>query len=121
MKTHKDLKVWQLSMEMVTNIYTLTKEFPQEEIYGITSQIRKAAVSVPSNIAEGATIKSKTDNIRFLNYAIGSLAELDTQIIISYNIGYISIQIKNKIETIITQILKMLSGLINFLKQQSIH
>ena len=82
LKTHKDLDVYQNSMELVTDIYHMTKFFPREEQYGLTSQIRRSAVSVPSNIAEGAARKSKPEFIQFLYIALGSLSELETQLII---------------------------------------
>jgi four helix bundle protein len=89
-RSYKDLDVWKLSVAFVTKIYACTKEFPREELYGITSQIRRAAVSIPSNIAEGNAKRSTRDYIRFLNIVRGSLAELDTQLIIAHNLGYLS-------------------------------
>ena len=87
LKTHKDLDVYQTSMELVTDIYHLTKSFPWEEQYGLTSQIRRSAVSVPSNISEGAARKNKPEFIQFLYIALGSLSELETQLIISKNLN----------------------------------
>ena len=78
-KTHKDLDVWNDAMELVTNIYKLTKSFPKDELYGLTSQMRRSAVSVPSNIAEGAARKNKAEFIQFLHIALGSSSELETQ------------------------------------------
>jgi len=78
MKTHKDLEVWKISIEMVTNIYKITRIFPKEEIYGLTNQMRRAAVSVPSNIAEGSGRNSNKEFVQFLYYAVGSLSELET-------------------------------------------
>jgi four helix bundle protein len=89
MKTHKDLKIWREGINLVISIYKLTKEFPNEELYGLTSQMRRAAVSYPSNIAEGAARSSNNEYIRFLYISLGSLSELETQIIISEKLNYI--------------------------------
>ena len=89
---YKDLVVWQKAIDMATWIYDLTTQFPKEEIYGITSQMRRAAVSVPSNIAEGQSRQHKNEFIQFLSTAKGSLAELETQLIISGRLKYISEQ-----------------------------
>jgi len=90
MKTHKDLDIWGKGLDLVTDIYKLTKKFPKEEIYGLSSQMQRAAVSYPSNIAEGAARNSKPDYIRFIYIALSSLSELETQVIISKNLGYTS-------------------------------
>lgn len=90
MKTHMDLDAWKLSMALVSDIYMLTRDFPKEEIYGLSSQIRWAAVSIPSNIAEGAVRGSNKDFTHFLNISLGSLAEVETQIILSDELGFIS-------------------------------
>ena len=88
MKTHKDLDIWKLAIELVVKIYKDTKYFPKEEMYGLTSQLRRASVSVASNIAEGAARQSKVEFIRFTYYALGSLSEIETQKIIADKIGY---------------------------------
>jgi four helix bundle protein len=75
-RTHRDLNVWKESMNLVKQVYSLTQSFPKEEIYGLVSQMKRAAVSIPSNIAEGAARSSSTDFVRFLYIAMGSLAEL---------------------------------------------
>jgi len=87
--THKDLKVYQLSLEFVTMIYTITKDFPKLEEYGLISQLRRAAVSIPSNISEGSSRNSTKEFIRFLNIASGSLSEVETQIEIAFRLNYI--------------------------------
>ncbi|MCX2761255.1 four helix bundle protein [Aquimarina muelleri] len=89
MSTFRNLIIWQKSMELVTNIYLETKTFPKEELYGLTSQIRKASISVPSNIAEGYGRLGKNDYLRFLNIAISSLFELQTQLEIGKNLSFI--------------------------------
>lgn len=89
-KSHEDLLVWQMSIAFVTNIYKLTNDFPKSEIYGLTNQMRRAAVSIPSNIAEGAARNWTKEYIQFLYVALGSVSEIDTQLIISNNLGYIN-------------------------------
>ncbi len=88
-KSHRDLDVWQRSMALAVAIYPLTAEFPKSELYGLTSQMRRASVSVPSNIAEGHNRRGR-DFPRFLAYSLGSLAELETQLEIARSIGYSS-------------------------------
>jgi len=88
----RDLKVWQSGIALVKIIYIETKRFPEEEKYSLTSQIRRAAISVPSNIAEGFKRNSNADFRRFLNFALGSLAEVETQIVIAYELKYINKQ-----------------------------
>jgi len=88
----RDLLVWQKSMSLVIDVYGLTQTFPATEVYGLTSQIRRSAVSIPSNIAEGYGRHSTSDYKRFLLIAVGSLFELQTQVEIAYNLAYISKQ-----------------------------
>ncbi|MEI6702263.1 MAG: four helix bundle protein [Deltaproteobacteria bacterium] len=88
MKTHKDLDVWKKAMGLARLVYDETRKFPASEAYGLTSQMRRAAVSVPSNIAEGAARGGSKEFIRFLRIALGSLAELETQIILSADLSY---------------------------------
>ena len=114
---HKDLDVWKKSIELVTEIYSITANFPNEEKYGIVSQIRRAAISVPSNIAEGCARFSDKENLRFLDIARGSLAELETQLIISKNLGFID---SDNLIKKISPIAQMLSGLKRHLKQKEI-
>lgn len=116
MKTHKDLLIWQKSMDLVTEIYKITKGFPKEEIYGLTSQIRRSSVSVPSNIAEGTVRKSDKEFKQFLFIALGSLSELETQIIIAKNLEYIDQNINDTINLKIIAINKMISSLIKTIK-----
>ena len=87
-KTHKDLDVWRNSITLVTKIYEITGKFPKEEIYGIVNQMRRSAVSIPSNIAEGAGRNHKKEFIQFIYIALGSLSELETQLIIAQNLKY---------------------------------
>ncbi|AQW89501.1 four helix bundle protein [Elizabethkingia anophelis] len=89
-KSHKDLKVWQESMDLVTDIYELVQNFPAEEKYNLTSQIKRSSVSIPSNIAEGAGRKSNLEFIQFLNITSGSLSELETQLEIAIRLKFIT-------------------------------
>lgn len=117
MKTHKNLDVWLRSLDFVTTVYSLTKDFPREELYGLTNQIRRAAVSIPSNIAEGAARQSKKEFIQFLYIALGSSVEVDTQIRISLNLGYIDHSSFERTEKELNDIGKMINGLITYLKK----
>jgi len=87
-KSYRDLEVWRLGLDLVETIYRCTTEFPKSEIYGLAAQMRRAAVSVPSNIAEGQARTSSREFLHFLSFAIGSLAELATQIELASRLGY---------------------------------
>jgi four helix bundle protein len=87
--TYRDLRVWQESVEMAINVYGLTRAFPKEELYGLTSQIRRSAISVGSNIAEGQGRLSKKDFRHFLSQARGSLFEMETQLVIAARLGHV--------------------------------
>lgn len=115
----KELIVWQKSINLVTEIYRITEKFPPNEIYGLTSQLRRASVSVPSNIAEGNTRRSKADYLQFLRIARGSCSEIETQIIISKNLGFIDDTIFETLSFNIIEISKMINGLINSLKDSN--
>ena len=112
MKTHKDLDVWKKAINFVTKVYTITGDFPNHELYGLTSQIRRAAVSIPSNIAEGAARRHKTEFRQFLYIALSSAAEVDTQLIIANNLGFLDKDKKETLQFELTSIAKMLQGLI---------
>lgn len=117
MKTHKDLIVWQKSIDFVTELYKETSNFPKEEQYGLVSQMRKAAVSIPSNIAEGAARNSDKEFVRFLFIARASASELETQLLISANLGF-TILSQNQLKDSLLEILKMLTTLINKINQR---
>ncbi|MCX5632160.1 MAG: four helix bundle protein [Phycisphaerae bacterium] len=118
MKTYRDLLTWQKSMALVTEIYRLSKSFPRDETYGLTSQMRRCAVSVPSNIAEGYGRNSTSDYIRFLYIAIASLYELQTQIEIALNLQYLSKTGFDKLYESSREIERMLSSLIRKLNDK---
>ncbi len=86
---HKDLEAWKKSIELVKDVYFITKNFPSNEQFGLVSQMRRAAVSIPSNLAEGAARFSDKESIRFIEISLGSLAELETQIIIAKELNFI--------------------------------
>ena len=110
-RTHKDLDVWQVSMELVKDIYALTKNFPSDEKFGLINQLRRAAVSIPSNIAEGASRQSSKETIQFLYVALGSLSEVETQVEIARNLDYI-----NEIGSVLGKILRVRMMLLALLK-----
>ncbi len=112
MKSYRDLIVWQKSMDLVTKVYIISKCFPNEELYGITSQIRRSAVSIPSNIAERYGRHSTNDYLRFLQISSASLYELQTQLEISNNIGYLPKEDFEQICNLSGEIERMLSTLI---------
>ena len=115
--SYKDLIAWKKGMQLVGAIYDATDSFPQHEIYGLTSQLRRAAVSIPSNIAEGQAHYTNREFIRFLRHARGSLAEIETQVLISKDRGYLR---EEQVDALITQadeLGRMLSGLINSMKK----
>ncbi len=115
MHNYKELKVWQKARELVKFIYNLTSKFPKEETYGLTLQMRRAVVSISSNIAEGAGHSYSKEFIRFLEISYSSSCELDTQLILTQDIDYIKTkELKEGIDKII-EIQKMLNGLMNSL------
>ena len=113
---HKNLEAWKQSMSLVVKIYNETKKFPKEEMFGLSQQMRRSAVSVPSNIAEGCSRKGKSETVQFLYIATASLAELETQVIIANQVGYISDVLTKNIITKIDEIKRILVGLIKSIK-----
>ena len=116
MNTHRDLKVWQKSIDFVTKIYTETNNFPKTEIYGLISQLRRAAVSIPSNIAEGSARNTDKELLHFLYVSRASAAEIETQLLISKNLGFLNDL--NPLKEDLIEILKMITALINKIKQR---
>ena len=111
MNNFKELKVWQKAMKLVKMIYIQTKTFPKEEQYGLTNQIRRCAVSIPSNIAEGAGRKGDKEFNHFLHISLGSCFEFETQLIISKELDYINQNDFNALESEVIEIQKMIRGL----------
>ena len=114
--TFKDLKAWQASIAIAKQVYFLTQSFPKHEIYGLSNQIQRAAVSIPSNIAEGSARDSTKDFLRFLSISLGSLAELETQLILAEQLEYIDAVTLRNLLTKTDEIQRMLRGLQKSLK-----
>jgi four helix bundle protein len=113
----KDLIVWQRAMNLVVDVYHLTDGFPKREVYSLTDQIRRAAVSIPSNVAEGQAHHSRAEFAHFLRHSSGSLAELETQLLIAERLEYTE---HDRIQALLKQVIevgKLLNGLINSLKR----
>ena len=116
-RAHHNLEAWQQAMKLVKTIYAATTSFPKSELYGLTSQMRRAAVSIPSNIAEGAARESIAEFLKFLSYSRGSVAELETQILIAKDLGYL-----DDCDALMNQLDRVsapLSGLIRSLKSRA--
>ena len=111
-RSYKDLEVWKLSIELVKEIYRITEKFPPSEIYGLTNQIRRAAISIPSNIAEGQERNSAKEFRQFLAIALGSVAEIETQLIIAKQIHYLTEAEVEPFMASIDRLRKMTRGLI---------
>jgi len=116
MKTHHDLEVWKRSINFVDKIYDLTEDFPKKETYGLSYQMQRAAVSIASNISEGAARHYDKEFIQFLYQSLGSTSELETQIIIASNRNYL--ECKDELLNELCHIQKLLYGLIKFLKNK---
>jgi len=116
-KPHKKLDVWKKSIDLVHKMYELTKTFPKIEEYGLTNQMRRAAISVPANISEGAARQTKKEFIQFLHVAQGSLSELDTHLEIALRLDYMKETFLQEVSTLMNDIDKMLTGLIKSLKK----
>jgi len=111
---HKQLDVWIYSMDMVTEVYKILEQFPKKEQYVLTSQIQRSAISVPSNIAEGCARKSEKESIHFLSISLGSLAELETQLLIAQRLSYIKTE--EELFKKLTKIKQLILGLIRYLE-----
>jgi four helix bundle protein len=118
-KTHKDLDLWKDSIELVVEIYRITRNFPKEELYGITNQIRRAAVSIPANTSEGSARHSPADFTRFLRIAQGSLSEFETLLLISLKLNYLDLVSFTSVQGKIFKINAQLSGLIKSISLKS--
>ena len=114
-KRYQDLIVWQRAMQMVKEVYGITSSFPTDEKFGLVSQLRRAAVSVPSNIAEGQGRLTKGEFKQFLGYARGSVFEVETQILLSVDLNFIEQNKMNQLMNLTSEVSKMLNGLIKSL------
>ena len=112
-RNHRKLEVWKSAMELVAHVYTLTASYPKGETFGLSSQIRRAAVSIPSNIAEGAARNGRKELLQFLRIASGSLSELETQLLISSSLGYIrkDDHIFNQLDRVSYLLMQMIASL----------
>ncbi len=119
MVNHRDLEVWKKAIELATEIYRVTSGFPEEEKFGLVSQMRRAAVSIASNIAEGAARQSKKEFLQFLSIAAGSTSELNTQLTIASRIGMGDMSRLKAIDDELDRIARMLQGLIRSVKEKS--
>lgn len=115
--SYKDLIVWQKSIELVKEVFILTKRFPKSELYGIVSQMRRSAVAIPSNIAEGYGRKSTKSYIQFYAIAYGSALELETQILISKELGFASLNQFERVDSLLLEVCKMLNAMIMKMKK----
>jgi len=117
-KSYRELIAWQKAMDLAVQVYELTKTFPREEIYGLTSQLRRAAVSVPSNIAEGQGRRTTKEFQRFLGYAYGSLQEIETQIMLAARLGYVRDEQESQLLEQWAEVGKLINGLSNALRRK---
>jgi four helix bundle protein len=117
-RTHKDLDVWNLAIDFTVDIYRSTKDFPQSELYGLVSQLRRAAVSISSNIAEGAARKSKKEFAHFLYHSLGSSSEIETQLIVAQQLDFLDSSKYDMLSSKQAQISKMLINLIRSLHEE---
>lgn len=118
LKNYKDLKVWQKSYALTLEVYNLTKGFPKDETYGLVSQIRRAAISVPSNIAEGYTRHSRQEYIQFLSIAYSSLAEIETQLLLARDLNYAQNGRCDEVLSLHHEVERMLASLIRALQDK---
>ena len=121
LKNYKELKVWQKAYNLCIAVYKITKTFPKEELYGLTSQMRRAALSVPCNIAEGYGRKTTPEYIRFLFIAYGSNCELETQILISGDLGFMKAEELEKLQTDMGEVERMLKALIKSMENKQLN
>ena len=119
MHNFKDLKVWQKAVDLAVKVYTVTKSFPAEEKFGLVSQMRRAGVSVPSNIAEGCAKTSSISFVNSLEVSLGESFELETQMIISERVGILNPEIAREMESDISEVQRMIMGLKNSLESKS--
>ena len=117
-KDYRDLIVWQKAMDLVEAVYRTSAAFPREKIYGLTSQLRRAAVSIPSNIAEGNGRNTTRDYLHFLGMAYGSVKEMETQVLIAERLQYIPSSDSNRLVQMTIEIARLLSGLMNSLNRK---
>jgi four helix bundle protein len=116
MKDFRQLKVWEKSHLLALAMYKVTNQFPKEELYGLTSQIRRASMSIPTNIAEGCGRNTDADFARFLQMAIGSASETEYQLLLSHDLGFLNKEQYDKLNVDVTEIKRMLASLLKTLR-----
>ena len=121
MKSHKDLDVWRLAVDLAEDVYATSKSFPRDEQFGMTSQMRRASVSIASNIAEGAGRQTQREFTQFLYIALGSASELETQIEIARRVGLAKAQDWDRLEPHLARVAQMLRGLIRTVRPEGEH
>jgi len=119
MRPHEKLEVWSKAIDFVITVYKMTDLFPKEEKFGLTSQIRRAAVSIPANIAEGAARQSPKEFAYFLSNAQGSASELETELLIAQRLGYLDEEVYSEMRTTLDSIGRMIVGLSQYLKRKT--
>ena len=120
MQNHRDLKVWQISVDLVETVYRLSRNWPNHELYGLVSQARRASVSVPANIAEGAGRRSTGEFIQFVGIARGSLAELETLVVVARRLGYLEESVSEHLLSDVAEVGRMLTGLMQSLRDRQV-
>lgn len=118
-RSYRDLLVWQKGMQLVTRVYAVAKAFPRDEVYGLTSQLRRCAVSIPSNIAEGHSRSTRKDFLRFQEISLGSLFELQTQLEIARNLSYLDPDEYQGLENQSREVERMLTSFMRSLKRRN--
>ena len=113
---YKELEAWQIAMDLAQEVYRLTRDFPKEEIYGLTNQIRRAAVAIPSNLAEGAARAGNKEFLHFLHVARGSASELETQLFLAIKLGYLRDSVD--LLALLSSTRRLINGLIRSLKEK---
>jgi four helix bundle protein len=119
-QSFKELVVWQRSIELTTDVYKLTSKFPESERFGLTNQMRRASVSIPSNIAEGYGRSTKGEYLQFLGHARGSCSELETQLVIAKNLGFGTTQNRQSAEALCSDVGRLLGGLIKSIRTKQL-
>ena len=119
MRDFKKIQVWQKAHNFVLTMYKATENFPREELFGLTSQIRRATASIPTNIAEGAGRETQKEFSRFIHVAAGSASEVEYQLLLAHDLGYLNAEIYKELDANITEIKKMLHGFAKALKSES--
>ena len=120
MKSHKDLDVWRLAIDLASDVYEVTKTFPKDERYGMTVQMRRSAISIASNIAEGAARQGDKEFVQFLHIALGSVSELDTQLEIAMRVNLTSVEALKGLQDMAIRINQMLPGLAQSVRSKDI-